>query len=101
MVRLGTRVAEVVARHLSTLRQQPVYTSLTRIQAEKLVASPAPETGTDFDALVQLLETRVFAHAAREPHPGFLAYVPSCPTFPAVLGDWLATGFNCFGGVWS
>lgn len=101
MVRLGTRVAEVVARHLSTLRQQPAYTTLTRVQAEQLVAGPAPETGSDFDALVQLLETRVFAHAAREPHPGFLAYVPSCPTFPAVLGDWLATGFNCFGGVWS
>ena len=101
MVRLGTRVAEVVARHLSTLRQQPVYTTLTRVQAEQLVAGPAPETGTDFEALVQQLETRVFAHAAREPHPGFLAYVPSCPTFPAVLGDWLATGFNCFGGVWS
>ena len=30
-----------------------------------------------------------------------MAYVPSCPTFPAVLGDWLATGFNCFAGVWS
>jgi glutamate/tyrosine decarboxylase-like PLP-dependent enzyme len=101
MLRLGTRVAEVVARHLSTFRQQPVYTTLTRVHAEQLVAGPAPETGTDFDALVQQLETRVFAHAAREPHPGFLAYVPSCPTFPAVLGDWLATGFNCFGGVWS
>ena len=101
MLRLGTRVAEVVARHLSTLRQQPAYTSLTRIQAEQLVGGPAPEQGTDFDTLVRLLETRVFAHAAREPHPGFMAYVPSCPTFPAVLGDWLATGFNCFGGVWS
>ena len=101
MVRLGTRVAEVVAHHLSTLRQQPAFTTLTRVQAERLVATPAPEQGTDFDALVRLLETRVFAHAAREPHPGFMAYVPSCPTFPAVLGDWLATGFNCFGGVWS
>ncbi|MEP7325939.1 MAG: pyridoxal-dependent decarboxylase, partial [Gemmatimonadota bacterium] len=30
-----------------------------------------------------------------------LAYVPSCPTFPAVLGDWLATGFNSFGGAWA
>jgi aromatic-L-amino-acid decarboxylase len=101
MVRLGTRVSEVVARHLSTLRQQPAYTTLTRVQAEHLVDTPAPEEGSDFEELVRLLQTRVFAHAAREPHPGFMAYVPSCPTFPAVLGDWLATGFNCFGGVWS
>jgi aromatic-L-amino-acid decarboxylase len=101
MVRLGTRVTEVVARHLSTLRQQPAYTTLTRHDAERLVASPAPEQGTPFDELVTRLETQVFAHSAREPHPGFMAYVPSCPTFPAVMGDWLATGFNCFGGVWA
>src|SRR6185503_4786500 len=39
-------------------------------------------------------------HHAREPHPRFLGYIPSCPTFPAVMGDWLATGFNFFAGVW-
>jgi aromatic-L-amino-acid decarboxylase len=101
MLRLGTRVVEVVARHLSTLRQQPAYTTLTRHQAERLIFGPAPEQGAPFDDLLDQLETRVFAHAAREPHPGFMAYVPSCPTFPAALGDWLATGFNCFGGVWA
>ena len=42
----------------------------------------------------------VFPYHAREPHPGFLAYVPSCPTFPALLGDWIATGYNFFAGVW-
>ena len=42
----------------------------------------------------------MFPYHAREPHPGFLAYVPSCPTFPAVLGDWIATGYNFFAGVW-
>jgi aromatic-L-amino-acid/L-tryptophan decarboxylase len=101
MIRLGTRVSEVVARHLASLRHQPVYTTLTRHQAEQLVAGPAPESGIGFDRILDVLEHRVFAHAAREPHPGFMAYVPSCPTFPAVLGDWLASGFNCFAGVWS
>ena len=30
-----------------------------------------------------------------------MGYIPSSPTFPAVLGDWLASGFNFFAGVWS
>ena len=30
-----------------------------------------------------------------------MGYVPSCPTFPAVLGDYLAAGFNFFAGVYS
>jgi aromatic-L-amino-acid decarboxylase len=101
MQRLGTRVAEVVSTHLASLREQPAYTTLTRHEADRLVDGPAPEQGRDFEELLGILRERVFAHSAREPHPGFMAYIPSCPTFPAVLGDWLATGFNCFGGVWS
>ncbi|MGQ0714374.1 MAG: pyridoxal phosphate-dependent decarboxylase family protein [Gemmatimonadaceae bacterium] len=100
MRRLGHLVADTVAHHLATLRDQPAYSTLGREQAEQLIDPGAPAHGTDFDTLLATLRDRVFPHAAREPHPGFIAYVPSCPTFPAVLGDWLATGFNFFAGVW-
>ena len=100
MQRLARRVADVVAEHLGTLRSQPVITGLNRRETDALLVRPAPRAGTDFDALIATLSRDVFAHHAREPHPGFMAYVPSCPTFPAVLGDWLATGYNFFAGVW-
>jgi aromatic-L-amino-acid/L-tryptophan decarboxylase len=100
MRRLGYRVADIVADHLATLRSQPVITGLGRRETDAQLRLPAPREGADFEALIEVLTQRVFAHHAREPHPGFLAYVPSCPTFPAVLGDWLATGFNFFAGVW-
>jgi aromatic-L-amino-acid/L-tryptophan decarboxylase len=100
MRRLGHRVADLVADHLATLRDQPVQRSLTRGEANSLIASPPPEHGRSFDELLEFLERRVFPYHAREPHPRFLAYIPSCPTFPAVLGDWIATGFNFFAGVW-
>ncbi|MGH7648857.1 MAG: pyridoxal phosphate-dependent decarboxylase family protein [Gemmatimonadaceae bacterium] len=100
MRRLGYKVTDVVAEHLSTLRQQRVLDTLPRRATERLIAAPPPERGTDIDAMLAWLEERVFAHAAREPHPGFIAYVPSCPTFPAALGDWLAAGYNFFAGVW-
>jgi glutamate/tyrosine decarboxylase-like PLP-dependent enzyme len=101
MRRLGHRVADLVAEHLSTLRAQPVLTTLDRRAAEALVAGPPPEHGTDFEPILDELRERVFAYHAREPHPGFIAYVPSCPTFPASLGDWIATSYNFFAGVWS
>ena len=100
MRRLGHLVADTVAHHLSTLRQQPAYATLDTASAERLLDASAPAHGTDFETLLATLRDDVFPHAAREPHPGFIAYVPSCPTFPAVLGDWLATGFNFFAGVW-
>ncbi len=101
MRRLGYQVTDLIAEHLSTLREQPVFRTMGRREAEALVAGPPPENGTDMDALLDVLRTRVFVHAVREPHPGFMAYVPGCPTFPAILGDWLATGFNFFAGVWT
>ncbi len=101
MRRLGRRVADLVADHLATLRDQPVQRSLTRADANRVIASPAPEVGRSFDELLEFLDERISPYHAREPHPRFLAYIPSCPTFPAVLGDWIATGFNFFAGVWS
>jgi aromatic-L-amino-acid decarboxylase len=101
MQRIGRQVADLVAEHLSTLRDQPAYRTLDRPSARKLFDVAPPSHPTDFDALLETFRERVVPHHAREPHPRFLGYIPSCPTFPAVVGDWLATGFNFFAGVWS
>src|SRR5262249_18443143 len=101
---MAARVSDLVTAHLASLREQPVRRSLSRPDAERLIGAPnrtAPEQGADFDALIDELTERVFPYHAREPHPHFLGYIPSIPTFPAVLGDWLATGYNFFAGVWT
>lgn len=100
MQRLGYRVADIVAEHLATIRSEPVIASLERPALTSALSRGAPESGTDFDELIEVLQQHVFPYHAREPHPGFLAYIPSCPTFPAVLGDWIASGYNFFAGVW-
>jgi aromatic-L-amino-acid/L-tryptophan decarboxylase len=100
MQHLGRRVADAVAEHLATLRAQPVIRNGLPSDVRRRLAAPPPEEGAEFDALLDTLRTDVLAYAAREPHPGFMGYVPGCPTFPAVLGDWLATGYNVFAGVW-
>lgn len=103
MREMAARVSDLVTSHIATLRDQPVRTSLTRPEARRLVGSLAPESpeqGIGFDAAIAELTERVLPYHAREPHPRFLGYVPSIPTFPSVLGDWLATGYNFFAGVW-
>jgi len=100
MRRLGYRVTDLVAEHLASLREQPSYVTRSREEATRPLAIAPPELGTDFETIIGDLERDVIPYAAREPHPGFIAYVPSCPTFPAVLGDWIATGYNFFAGVW-
>jgi aromatic-L-amino-acid/L-tryptophan decarboxylase len=100
---MATRVSDLVTAHLASLRDQPARRTLSRPDAKRLVGSlapAAPEQGIGFDAAIDELVERVLPYHAREPHPRFLGYVPSIPTFPAVLGDWLATGYNFFAGVW-
>jgi aromatic-L-amino-acid decarboxylase len=98
---IGHQVADLVSEHLSSLRDQPAYVTLDRASARRLFDTRPPESPTGFDEILQRFRERVVAHHAREPHPRFLGYIPSCPTYPAVMGDWLATGFNFFAGVWS
>lgn len=104
MQRIGRQVADFVAEHLATLREQPAFRTLDRRDARQLFGDAlqdAPVAPTAFDTLLAEFRESVVPHHAREPHPRFLGYIPSCPTFPAVMGDWLATGFNFFSGVWS
>ena len=100
---MAARVSDLVTAHLTSLREQPVRTSLSRRDSKKIVgaiAPTAPEQGIGFDRALDELASCVLPYHAREPHPRFLGYVPSIPTFPSVLGDWLATGYNIFAGVW-
>ena len=100
MQRLGRQVADAVAAHLASIRDQRVLTNGLPTDARKRIAAAPDDGPVPFDDLLATLQNEVFPYSAREPHPGFMAYVPGCPTFPAVLGDWLATGYNFFAGVW-
>jgi glutamate/tyrosine decarboxylase-like PLP-dependent enzyme len=101
MRRMGHRVADLVVDHLGSLREQPAQQSLPRHDTESLIGELPSEDGRNFDDLVAFLRERVFPYHAREPHPHFMGYIPSSPTFPAVLGDWIAAGYNFFAGVWT
>jgi glutamate/tyrosine decarboxylase-like PLP-dependent enzyme len=100
MQRLGRQVSDAVALHLSSLRTQRVLTNGLPAATRRRVRELPPEEPIAFDDLLRELREDIFPYAVREPHPRFMAYVPGCPTFPAVLGDWLATGYNFFAGVW-
>ncbi len=100
MRRIGHQVTDLIAEHLATLRDQPAFNTLDRKSARALFDGTPPEAPTPFDTILDRFRANVATHHAREPHPRFLGYIPSCPTFPAVAGDWLATGFNFFAGVW-
>jgi glutamate/tyrosine decarboxylase-like PLP-dependent enzyme len=101
MHRMARQVADLVVEHLATVGEQPAQRTLSRAETEQVLLMQPPEAGESLDAILDGLREHVIPFHAREPSPRFVGYVPSCPTFAGVLGDWIGAGFNFFSGVWS
>ena len=62
--------------------------------------SSAAESAEAFAALLDGLAEWVTPYRGSVDHPRFFAFVPSCPTWPGILGEFLAAGLNVFQGTW-
>jgi glutamate/tyrosine decarboxylase-like PLP-dependent enzyme len=97
---LGHAVVDaVVARHAS-LRDAAPWRGGDRAELEALFREPCPEEGGDPWTVLNRATREILPRAGRIDHPRFMAFVPASPVWPAILADWLATGFNIFQGTW-
>jgi aromatic-L-amino-acid decarboxylase len=97
---LGYRVVDVLVERISALGGQPAWRGGERAELDARLREPPPEAPVPFDELLARVTTEVLEVAGRIDHPRFFAFIPSCPTWPGVLGDFLASGFNVFQGTW-
>jgi aromatic-L-amino-acid decarboxylase len=100
MLRLADQAARVLVRRLTTLRDEAPWRGAPRRELEALLREPPPEKGKDPAAVLERVVRDVLPVAARVDHPRFFAFVPSTPTWPGVLADFLGAGFNTFQGTW-
>lgn len=100
MRRLGYAVVDaVVARHAG-LEEWAPWMGGGRRELEEILREPCPEEGRNPEAVLERALRDILPRAGRIDHPRFMAFVPSSPAWPAILGDWLATGYNIFQGTW-
>jgi len=100
MRRLGHAVVDRVVDRWLTLGEAPAWEGGTRRELETLLAEGAPEEPRDAEAVLTRAYEEILPKAGRIDHPRFFAFIPSSPTWPSVLGEFLATGFNIFQGTW-
>lgn len=100
MRRLGYQVIDLIVHRWENLREGPAWQFGSRKELEPLLSGPPPAEGQDPEAVLRRVVEDVLPRAGRIDHPRFFAFIPSCPTWPSVLGDMLATGFNIFQGTW-
>jgi aromatic-L-amino-acid decarboxylase len=97
---MGQTAVEWLLHDFATLPQQSVGHTACRADLEALLNEPPPELGQDFLQVLGQFEKKIAPHAFRINHPRFLGFIPSAPSFIAVLADFLASGTNFFTGVW-
>jgi len=100
MRRLGYQVVDLIIDRWTNLREGPAWQFGARQELEPLLSGPPPEEGQDPDVVFRRVMEDILPRAGRIDHPRFFAFIPSSPTWPSVLGDMLATGFNVFQGTW-
>jgi glutamate/tyrosine decarboxylase-like PLP-dependent enzyme len=100
MRRLAEAATEHLIARLEGLRDEAPWRGASRAELEPILREPPPEEGHDALAVLERATSEVLPIAARVDHPRFFAFVPSAPTWPGVVADYLATGYNIFQGTW-
>ena len=99
MRELAQKTVDLVVDWL-TDADAPPLTRATAREMQRRLSGPPPDGPQAFDELLAKLERDVLPFMSRVHHPAFFAFVPGSATWPAVLGDLIASACNVYAGSW-
>ena len=100
MRRLASHVTDVLIGRLDDLDNSKAWDGEFREVLEQQFGGPPPEDERSAEEVLEQVVRDVLPNAARLDHPRFFGFVPSSPTWPGVLADYLASGFNINSCTW-
>ena len=98
--RIGYRVVDVIADHVTTVPSRPVFVPVPEHVATAFLQGPAPELGQPADHILDTFARTVEPYPFGNAHPRFFGWVNSPPTVMGIFADALAAAMNpsCAGG---
>jgi len=100
MRKLGYQVVDMVVKHLAGRSDEPAIAVASRKIVEAAVGGAVPQEPSDPAAALVALRDLVLPYMQHGDHPRYFARVPGPSSFAAILGDWLATGYNAMAASW-
>ena len=97
---LAELAARLVVDRFEALPGEPAWRGGSRAELEPIMNEPPPEEGRAPEDVLRRAAEQILPVAGRVDHPRFFAFVPSSPTWPGVLADFMAAGHNIFQGTW-
>lgn len=92
--RVGYRVADLIADHLTGLRDRPVFQPLPPALVHDLQSEPAPDQPTPADTILDEVAATIAAYPFGNGHPRFAGWVNSPPAVIGAFADALAAAIN-------
>jgi aromatic-L-amino-acid decarboxylase len=98
--RVGYQVVDLIAEHLVRLPDDPVFRPFPAELADRYLNSSVPESGADWDEILETFATEIAPFPFGNGHPRFYGWVNSPPTVISIFAEALAAAMNpsCAGG---
>jgi len=98
--RIGYRVIDIIADHLTTLPARPVFRPVPGDLVTRFLEEPAPAAGRSPDEILNAFLEAVEPYPFGNGHPRFFGWVNSPPAVMGIFADALAAAMNpsCAGG---
>ena len=100
MRELAGYVTEILVEWNRRLPGEPAWDGEFKQELMARLMEDPPESGRAPRAVIDRAVRDVLSPAMRHEHPRAFGFVPSAPTWPGVLADYLVTGFNINAATW-
>ncbi len=100
MVELSERAVDILVNHNLDFPSRRAWDGEFKDGLDRVFAKNPPEEGRDTDDIFKQVFEDIFPHALNLAHPKCFGFVASSPTWPSVVADFLATGFNTNPCTW-
>ncbi len=100
MLDLARRAAELVVERIEGLPGGDAWDGEFRQDLEARLMEDPPEDGRPAVQVIERAAREILPVATRLDHPRCFGFIPSSPTWPGVLADFMAAGYNINQCTW-
>ena len=100
MLELARQTAELVVQRIKNLSGEGAWEGEFRRELEDRLLKPPPEESRSASQVIEEAAQEILPIALRLDHPRCFGFIPSQPTWPGVLADFMIAGFNVNQCTW-
>ena len=100
MLDLANQTAELIVRRIENLPNEGAWVGEFRRDLEDQLMNPPPEESRSALKVIEEAAHEILPTALRLDHPRCFGFIPSQPTWPGILADFMVAGFNINQSSW-